>query len=209
MALVFDQGREHRLLVLPALFDEANKLRRQTAEVMLRLDLSGVDSFLPDLPGCNESLQPLDAQTLAGWCAAAKTAAAHFEATHVLSIRAGCLLSPPALPGWRYAPTTGAKVLRSLLRARTIAAREAGKTEKIEDLSVIARAEGTELAGWPIGAVMFAALENGVANADSQQTTINQGDIGGAGLWLRAEPGEDPEQADMIAALVAMGMLQP
>lgn len=209
MALVFDKGRKHRLLVLPALFDEANKMRRQTVEVMRRLDLSGIDAFLPDLAGCNESLQPLEVQTLENWRAAAMTAAAEFEATHLLAIRAGCLLAPPSLPGWRYAPTTGAKVLRSLLRARTIAAREAGQAEKIEDLSVVARTEGIDLAGWSIGAALFTALEKAVANTDGQQAVIGQDDIGGAGLWLRAEPGEDTGQADMLAALVAMGMLQP
>lgn len=208
MALVFGRGRRPRLLVLPALFDEANKTRRQMAEVMRRLDLSGVDSFLPDFAGCNESAEPLETQTLDIWQKAAQAAAAEFGATHVLTIRAGCLLAPAALPGWRYAPTTGAKLLRSLLRARTIAAREAGTSETIEELSVIARKQGIELAGWTIGAAMFAALEKAVANADSQQAIIDQGDIGGGGLWLRAEPGDDPEQADMLAALVAMGMLQ-
>ena len=208
MALVFDRRREHRLLVLPALFDEANKMRRQTVEVMRRLDLSGIDCFLPDLAGCNESLQPLDIQTLENWRAAALAAATQFKATHVLSIRAGCLLAPPTLPGWRYAPTTGAKALRSLLRARTIAARETGQTENIKDLSTTAHTQGIVLAGWPIGAALFTALELAVANADSQQTIIEQSDIGSAGLWLRAEPGEDPEQADMLAALIAMGMLQ-
>ena len=208
MALVFDNSHAHRLLVLPALFDEANKMRRQTVEVMQRLHLSGVDSFLPDFAGCNESLQPLNLQTLENWRAAAQAAAHHFEATHVLSIRAGSLLAPPALPGWRYAPTTGARTLRNLLRARTIAAQEAGRSEKIEDLSAIARTDGIELAGWPIGAALFTALELAVANADSQQTIIEQTDIGGSGLWLRAEPGEDPEQADILAALIAMRMLQ-
>lgn len=208
MALVFDKRREHRLLVVPALFDEANKMRRQTADVMHRLDLSGIDSVLPDFPGCNESLQPLDAQTLENWRAAARAAATHFKATHVLSIRAGCLLAPPALPGWRYAPTTGAKALRNLLRARTIAAQEAGHLEKMEELSIIGQSQGIELAGWPIGAELFSALEQAVANSDSQQATIEQSDLGGAGLWLRAEPGDEPQQADMLAAIIAMGMLQ-
>lgn len=207
MALVYDRGRASRLLVLPALFDEANKLRRQIVEVMHRLDLSGVDSFLPDLAGCNESTAPLETQTLENWRSAAQAAAAKFGASHVLAIRAGCLLAPPGLPGWRYAPTTGAKVLRSLLRARTIAAREAGRSETIEELSSNARTQGIELAGWTIGAAMFSSLEKAVANTDSQQAVIHQSDIGGGSLWLRAEPDDDPEQADMLAALVAMGML--
>ena len=58
-----DHGRALRVLILPALFDEANKLRRFTVQVMRKLDAAGVDSFLPDLPGCNESLQPVENQT--------------------------------------------------------------------------------------------------------------------------------------------------
>lgn len=207
MAFGFDGGREKRLLVLPALFDEANKLRRQTVEVLHRLDLSGIDSFMPDMPGCNESIQPPEQQALSNWRDGAKAAARHFGATHVLAIRGGTLLAPAGLPGWRFAPTTGSKILRSLLRARTIASRESGVTEKIDDLSVIARKKGIDLAGWTIGAKMFAELESAVANSDSQQAVIDQTEIGGSGLWLRSEPGEDPEQADALAALVAMGMI--
>ena len=43
-ALAFDRGRAQRLLVLPALFDEANKLRHFTVEVLRRLDVSGIDA---------------------------------------------------------------------------------------------------------------------------------------------------------------------
>ena len=30
--------------------------------------------------------------------------------------------------------------------------------------------------------------------------------IGGPGLWLRAEPGENRAQADALAAIIAMGL---
>ena len=73
-ALAFDGGREARLLVIPPLFEEANKLRHQLVEVLRRLDASGIDSFIPDLPGCNESRALLGQQTLENWRAA--TAAA-------------------------------------------------------------------------------------------------------------------------------------
>jgi hypothetical protein len=86
------------VLVLPAWFDEGNKLRHFTVEVMRRLDGSGIDTILPDLPGCNESLVPLDAQTLDTWRSAAVAASRRFSATHVLSVRAGAMLSPDALP---------------------------------------------------------------------------------------------------------------
>jgi hypothetical protein len=134
-ALAFDQGRERRVLVLPALFDEANKLRHFTVEVMRKLDAAGIDAFLPDLPGCNESQTPLDAQTLHGWRDAAAAAAGHFGTTEALAIRGGALCEPAGLPVWRYAPATGSSILRAMLRARVIASKEAGADETREACS--------------------------------------------------------------------------
>ncbi|MFM7377201.1 MAG: hypothetical protein ACKO1O_03580, partial [Erythrobacter sp.] len=89
LLVAFDRGRDLRLLVCPAWFDEANKLRRFTIEVMRRLDRAGVDCLLPDLQGCNESLAPLRDQTLEGWRSAMSAAAETLRTTHVLAIRAG------------------------------------------------------------------------------------------------------------------------
>jgi hypothetical protein len=202
-ALAFDRSRGHRLLILPPLFDEANKTRHLLAEVMRRLDGAAIDSVLPDLPGCNESRAPLEAQTLAGWRAAAAQAATHFAATHVLTVRAGALLAP-ALPGWRYAAQSGSSVLRGLLRARVIASREAGTDESSEGLLEGGRANGLELAGYKLGAALVRELET--AEPSGTQTDIAQADVGGSGLWLRAEPGFDAKQADALAAIVAMGL---
>ena len=201
-ALAFDQGRERRVLVLPALFDEANKLRHFTVEVMRRLDAAGIDAFLPDLPGCNESQAPLAEQTLHGWREAAADAAERFGATEALAIRGGALCEPAGLPVWRYAPATGSSILRAMLRARVIASKEAGIVETREGLLDRGLQEGLELAGYRLGAMMIRELEaaepGGVALAN-----IAQGDLGGAGLWLRAEPDHDPAQADKLAAIVA------
>lgn len=205
-ALTFDEGRAHRVLVLPSLFDEANKLRRQTVEVMHRLDLSGIDCILPDLPGCNDSLEPLAEQTLEDWRFAAETAALYFKATHLLTIRSGALLAPDDLPGWRYAPTGGSSLIRSMIRARTIAAREAGTEETSADLDAAGRASGIELAGWHIGPQLFASLADAKTPASDSLFDIEQGMVGGAGLWMRAEPDEDPEQADALAAIIAIGL---
>jgi hypothetical protein len=201
-ALVFDRGRDTRVLILPALFDEANKLRHFTMEVMRRLAAAGLDSFLPDLPGCNESLVPLQDQTLVGWTEAAGAAAAHVGASHVLSIRGGALCAPSALPVWRYAPTTGASLLRALLRARVLASKEAGIEESREALLERGRAEGLELAGYKLGARMIRDLEAAEPAGGAALANISQGDIGGGGLWLRAEPDHSAEQADALAALV-------
>lgn len=202
MAVAFDQNRAVRVLVLPALFDEANKLRHFTVEVMRRLDARGIDSLLPDLPGCNESLAPLDGQTVDTWRDAAHAAARHFGASHVLALRGGALLAP-ALPGWRYATVSGESLLRGLLRARVLASKEAGLTETREGLLEQGKARGLELAGYPLGAGMVAGLAEAMP---ADLTDIGQARLGGAGLWLRAEPDHDPSQAEALAALVAQDL---
>ncbi|MFN3863123.1 MAG: hypothetical protein ACK4RT_02460 [Erythrobacter sp.] len=203
LLVAFDQARAIRLLVCPAWFDEANKLRRFTVEVMRRLDKAGIDCFLPDLPGCNESLAPLDTQTLAGWQAGMASAAQVFRATHVLAIRAGALLAPADLPGWHYAPLPGIRLLRGMIRARIIAAREAGREEKAEALLALGRSEGLVLGGWPLGAAMIRALCDAEPQLTDRQSEIAPSALGGPGLWLRAEPGEDPRQSDALAAIIA------
>lgn len=206
-ALTFDRGRALRVLVLPAWFEEGNKLRRFTAEVMRRFDGAGIDSFLPDLPGCNESLAPLVDQTIESWRAETAEAAAYFAATHVLAIRAAAAIAPD-LPGWRYAPTAASSQLRSLLRARVLSSREAGREEDREALLEAGRTGGLELAGYRLGGPMIAALAaTELPPPATCQRDIVQGDLGGAGLWLRAEPDHDPRQADALAAIVTMELL--
>lgn len=207
-AVAFDQGRAKRLLVLPALFDEANKTRRLIVETLRRLDGAGIDSILPDLPGCNESRVPLETLTLADWRAAATAAAAHFGATHVLTVRAAAILAPPHLPGWRYAPTGGANALRGLLRARVISAREAGEEVTTEKLLETGRGAGLDLAGYRIGAAMIGDLEKAMLPDSGKLADIAQSTIGGGGPWLRAEPGFDANQADALAAILALGLTQ-
>jgi len=205
-ALTFDRERPQRLLIVPALFDEANRLRRQTVEVMRRLDASGIDSFLPDLPGCNESLQPLEVQTPEDWQDAVSFAALHFGATHVLGIRGGCLLTPAKLPCWHYAPAKGASILRQMIRARILASREAGIDETQQGLMEQALAEGIELAGHRLSADFIGQFQSLAPREGPGVQEIGQDMIGGAGLWLRAEPDENREQADALAAILAIGL---
>lgn len=205
-ALACDRGRARRLLVVPALFDEANKLRRLTVEVMRRLDRAGVDCFLPDLPGCNESTAPLDCQTPESWRAAMQAATAEFRASHVLAMRGGALVSPGDLPGWRYAPVKGATIMRQMVRARVLAAREAGREETADEIMAAARAQGVELAGYRLGAAFVQAFESLVPETVPGMMDIAQDMVGGSGLWLRAEPAEDRAQADALAAIVAVGI---
>ncbi len=208
LLLAFDRGRPTRVLVCPAWFDEANKLRRFAVEVMRRLDRAGIDALLPDLPGCNESLAPLQDQTLAGWRSHMAEAAEALRATHVLTLRAGALVAPAGLPGWHYAAQSGPKLLRGLLRARVIASRESGITENSEGLMEIGRAEGLVLGGWALGPALIRALESAEPALAPGQSDIAQSALGGPGLWLRAEPDEDASQADRLAALIAQNLAE-
>ncbi|MFT4056997.1 MAG: hypothetical protein QM681_21005 [Novosphingobium sp.] len=204
LALSCDSGRKHRLLIVPALFDESNKLRRFTVEVMRRLDLAGIDSVLPDLPGCNESLQPLEAQTPTCWLDAASAAARHFGATHVLGIRGGSLFTPQSLPMFHYAPVKAAAILRQMLRARILSAHEAGREESREALTQAAATYGVTLAGYQFGADFYRGFEPMVPAATA--TLISQEEIGGSGLWLRAEPDENPAQADALSTILVQAL---
>ena len=205
-ALAFDRDRTVRLLIVPALFDEFNRLRRLTVEVMRRLDGAGIDSILPDLPGCNESLQPLESQSVEDWCDAMSAAAIQFGATHALGIRGGAMFTPAHLSCWHYAPVKGASILRQMLRARILASREAGRDENRDRLMAQAMREGIELAGYRLGAELVRGLEPFAPQSGDRVTEIGQDMVGGSGLWLRAEPGESDEQADALAAILALGM---
>lgn len=205
-ALSFDRGRARRLLIVPALFDEANRTRRMIVDTMRLLDAAGIDSFLPDLPGCNESRQQFAAQSLHGWRIAMQHAARHFRATCVLTIRGGVLVMPQTLPGIVYEPAKGPNILRQLLRARTIAAREAGRHEDAASLLEQGRTAGLELAGYRFGASLIAGLEDALPQIESQRIIL-QGEVGGGGgLWLRAEPAAAPEQSASLARLIAAEM---
>ncbi len=202
LAICCDTGGDRRVLVLPALFEEANKLRHFTVEVMRELQQRGVTSVLPDLAGCNESLQVLGEQTMASWQDQARAAASHFNATHILTIRGGALLDPGHLPGVRYAPIEGLNLLRGMLRTRVISDKEAGMNSDRDTLLEQGKAHGLTLAGYRLGPAMIAQLADALP-PHSMATQIAHSAVGGGALWLRAEPAHEPQQAAKLATLVA------
>ena len=196
------EGSTFRVLVIPPLFAEHNLMRRQLVEVMRQLHSARVDCVLPDLPGQNESLEPLSKQTLGCWRDAVVEASRTFDATSILAVRSGALLVPENAEGWLYAAQPGAKLLKGMIRARVIASREAGVTESSDDLFKLGRQEGITLGGWQIGASMFGELEAATTPAQTKWVEIAQKDVGGPGLWLRAEPDENAAQAAKLAEII-------
>ncbi len=205
-ALTFDFSRKCRVLIASALFDEGHKLRRFTVEVMRRLNGAGIDSFLPDFPGLNESEQDLALIEPEDWRMALEAAGRHFGATHVLAMRGGGLVLPGKLGGWHYAPVKGASQLKTMLRARIIASREAGREEKLDALMAQGLAMGLELAGYSLSGEMLRQMDELVPGKQPGITVIEHELIGGGPLWLRAEPDEDRSQADALAAIIAVGV---
>src|SRR5690606_17288706 len=122
---------------------------------------------------------------------------------HVLTIRGGALCAPAELPAWRYAPATGSSILRAMLRARVLASKEAGVEETREELLALGKESGLELAGFTLGPAMIRELDKAEPAGGAALANIAQANLGGAGLWLRAEPDHDPAQADALAALIA------
>lgn len=196
------------ILIVPPLFDEANRLRRTLALAMRALAADGFAAVLPDLPGQNESLVALDAVDLEQWQDALATVAAGIDGPVVIaSVRGGTLLDhrANAAAWWRLAPVGGASLLRTMMRARVTADREAGIETSLDSLQEAAKTAPLLLAGNALSPAMVAQLGSAEAQPVAPLRSIGLGADGIAGtpLWLRAEPGEDAAMASAIAADIA------
>ena len=199
--LSFDAASADRtILIVPPLFDEMNRTRRMLVETMRMLAEKGVRALLPDLPGCNESIADIAAQNLQSWSDAMMAAAGQLGATHVASIRGGVLIDGGiALPHWRLAPAKGASILKTMLRARMAADKEAGRASSMETLLADAQKGPLELAGYLLSPDMLFSLEHSEAAPMEAAREAALAEIGGSALWLRAEPGDDAAMSASIA----------
>jgi len=200
--LCFAPDTSRRILIVPPLFDEMNRVRRMLVEAMRNLAGRGVGSLLIDLPGCNESRALLEEQSLSGWRAAVWAAASQLHATHIAALRGGTLIDDaPELPCWHLAPAKGSSLLKAMLRTRIAGDREAGKATSEADLLATVRSGAIELAGNRLGPKMIAEL--GAAETQARSDTLVRmlgQDIIGTPLWLRAEPQDDVAMSMAIAA---------
>lgn len=193
------------ILIVPPLFEEANRTRRTLVLAMHALAADGFAAVLPDLPGQNESLVPLVDVDLARWQDALAAVAAGVDGpVMIASVRGGALIDhcANAAAWWRLAAAGGSSLLRTLMRARVSADREAGVTSSLESLQEQATAAPLLLAGNLLSSAMVAQLGANEARAVEPLRSVGLGADGIAGtpLWLRAEPGEDAAMADAIAA---------
>ncbi len=206
-------GSSRRVMLVPPLFDEMNRMRRMLVEAMRALEALEVGSFLPDLPGTNESLIALEQVTLIDWQSAIQACAEQHEISHIASFRGGSLTvaAKHQVNHWIFSPVKGATILRTMLRTRVAADRESGLQTSLADLTAQAEARPLELAGNIIGSKLFAQL-NAAEIPDLKNRRIvrlesenKAGDIQipGSALWLRAEPDDDPALSSAIAQDIA------
>lgn len=196
------------VLVLPSLFEEANRTRYFLVEIMRGLAAIGLASMLPDLPGTNDSpVATVDAR-FADW----GTAIAALPApVATVSLRGGALLDGFAATDlhWRLAPETGARLLRDMVRATAMTA-----GIKAGELEATARAQSTVLAGNIIHPDLFVALDAAIPATTGAIRTVRLEDeagdaearVTGTPLWRRAEPDHDPELAAAVVADIAEWM---
>jgi len=207
-----------RVLLVPPLFDEMNRMRRMLVDVMQSLACLQVCSFLPDLPGTNESLVTLDQVSLADWQDAIQACAQQHDISHIASFRGGALTiaAMPTASHWIFSPAKGATLLRTMLRTKVAADREAGRNTGLAELAAQAESGAIELAGNIIGRELFAQLnaaeipemENRRIVRLESDSKPADGKIAGSALWLRAEPDDDPAMSAAIARDIANWMMQ-
>lgn len=180
-------GSPITLLVLPALFEEANRMRRFTVSVMRLLAERGIGTILPDLPGTGESEINLCNVTLQHWHDAVSALAQNTSGS--VAIRGGSLLDGVVRNRWRIAPESGERLLRDMVRATAFS-----EGVSASELDRRARAGPTRLAGNVMGPALYTALNDAVPLEGAYTTTVD-----GPKLWRAAEPGDDPELAELIA----------
>lgn len=195
----FSAHHNLQLLVFESLFEEANRTRRSLATVARALDECKIGVTIACLPGMGESLSNISTVHLTDWRAAASEAIAVIKPTVIASLRGGALLDDrgSAKGWWRFAPETGARIVRDL--RRTQLAGETGlyaghqlTNDFLTDLEA-----ATPTTPFPLRTVR---LESDAGEADVK--------LPGSPLWRRAEPGEDAALAAAIAADLAAWTMQ-
>ena len=189
-------GAQHRLqaLVFEPLFEEANRTRRLLGMVARALGEREIGVTICCLPGTGESLVDIATVRLAHWRAGASDAIAIIKPTVIASLRGGALLDDVgnAKGWWRFAPETGARIVRDLRRTQLAGESGLYAGHRLSDAFLTDLETGTAA---PVAPLRVARLESDAGEADVK--------LPGSPLWRRAEPGEDGELAAAIFADLA------
>ncbi len=183
-----------QILLVPPLFEEANRMRRIIVQVMQALAADDIGTRLPDLPGMGESIAPLAAVSMGDWRAALAAWAVDVPGFTVsASFRGGALIDDAAGcdAAWRCAPETGQRIIRDLARSSSV---EDGEAVILAG-NRISRALHAELATAtpaPLKKLRTVRLLTDAATADGQ--------IAGSPVWRRSEPGDDDA---LVAAITS------
>ena len=180
------------LLVLPALFEEANRMRRFTVSVMRLLAERQIGTIMPDFPGTGESATRLADVALRDWHDAVSALSGGVFGS--IAIRGGALLDGTLRNRWQLAPESGERLLRDMARATALSAGlSAG------DIDKQARTVPTRLAGNIISPALYTALSEAVTTDGAHATSVV-----GTKLWRAAEPSDDPVFARLVADDIAV-----
>jgi hypothetical protein len=194
-------GVDHSLqvIVFEPLFEEANRTRRLLAEIGRGLDIQRIGLTIASLSGMGESLTPISQVTFAQWRDEATAAIAQVQPTIIASLRGGALIDDigAAKGWWRFAPETGARIVRDLKRTQL-----AGETGLYAGHALSDDFLGELEAAQPVGVspLRTVRLESDAAAADAK--------LPGSPLWRRAEPGEDAVLAAAMTSDLAAWVMQ-
>jgi len=225
-------GREAMLRFGPAtgpvvvaalpLFEEANRTRAFVVTILRLLAARGIAGALPDLPGQGESLMPTHKTSILKMQDAFGFACDKFDREgrncYAIGLRSGALLDALALAAgrWHLAPQDGPQLFRELTRIKQVelGGRPLGDSWYFDNtLPEEAGDPPVEIAGTPISTDLLTDLqvktpfdEPGIPRRVVRlDTDPNPADrkVDAAPLWRRAEPGNDPALAALLADDIA------
>ena len=179
-----------QVVLIEALFEERNFLRRIAMQVGRALQSYDIGCSIPDMPGTGESLIDVADVTLPGWQSAVADAARFVEQKSgtlpfMAALRGGALIdhTASAKAWWRFAPASGAELLRPMRQARRICG----------------AADQQDHAGYRLNEAMVAALDAAMPQSPTgplRQTPVRPD---GIAPWRLAEPGDDQALANALA----------
>ena len=207
--LRFGAAEEPVVVVAMPLFEEANRTRGFVVTILRGLAERGVAGALPDLPGTGESLTAIEAVRLGDWREAFDAGVATLgRRVDDVAVRGGALVRHIAAVRNRclFAPTTGAAVLRDLVRTQRL-----GGGDAVDPASLDSPGPPVELAGNRLSRALLRDLRDATAGRTGPSRVLRlrgeSGDadrmIDGAPLWRRAEPDNDPALAAILADDIA------